>query len=330
MNLVAWLSLIFFLVFCSACIQTEYSTDRNNNPVGSNISLTSGGYEGRSLLNENLDEINMPKETQQFRTNHLRLSQANFNTKSDTLPYIIEYGKALAAVGQMRAAIEVFNDGLSIYTESHELLRYRGHAFLMIREINQAIEDLQQAAFYARHSSKTADFPGFEQSSYASRFTMQYNIWYYLGVAFYVKGNYDKAVSSFRKCIDASFNDDMLVGATDWGYMAYRRIGNMQRANELIMAISNATKVSFYYAHLYNVFLYKQMKTPKELMNYFKNYEYEGNSATQLYGVGSWFLHNGDASQAIQTFRKGVNDLNWNNVGVLAAESDLVTLQNQN
>ncbi len=318
--------IIFILLGLFGCIQTETAGNYRGEKTASSI-FASPNEGGNRLFDRKLKELKIPKDIRQFRQVHLNKCRVVYQEQGDSINSIIAYGKALAAMGNMNSAIDVFNRGLVIYPESHRLLRYRGHAYLMLRKLNNAIEDLKNAAYYSRGKNREFDFPGFETSSYTNRFTIRYNIYYYLGVSFYIKGNYDKAVSSFKKCLDVSFNGDLKVGAIDWLYMTYRRIGNMELANAQLKYIDKKTKVSFFYAHLYNILLYKQMRSPKQLVKYFENYEYEGNSATQLYGLGSWYLHSGDLERATALLEQAVGELNWNNSGVLAAEADLFTLK---
>ena len=51
--------------------------------------------------------------------------------------------------------------------------------------------------------------------------------------------------------------------------------------------------------------------------------------ATQGYGVGNWFLANGDTTQAKSIFQTVVDGIEWAAFGYIAAESDLVYLKDQ-
>jgi hypothetical protein len=45
--------------------------------------------------------------------------------------------------------------------------------------------------------------------------------------------------------------------------------------------------------------------------------------ATQGYGVGNWYLYNGDRARAMQVFRRVVAGGNWGAFGYIAAEAEL-------
>jgi hypothetical protein len=47
------------------------------------------------------------------------------------------------------------------------------------------------------------------------------------------------------------------------------------------------------------------------------------NLATQGYGVGNWYLYNGDSAQARQIFQKVVSGQSKSAFGYIAAEADL-------
>ncbi len=54
------------------------------------------------------------------------------------------------------------------------------------------------------------------------RSTLHTNIWYHLGLAHYLTGDFDEAINAYRECLKASSNDDMRVATSYWLYMALR------------------------------------------------------------------------------------------------------------
>jgi len=72
--------------------------------------------------------------------------------------------------------------------------------------------------------------------------------------------------------------------------------------------------------------MYKGWIKPEELLHAdTTSDDYDLNMATQGYGVGNWYLCNGDSAKAIETFNKVVNGKLFAAFGFIAAEADLNT-----
>ena len=49
--------------------------------------------------------------------------------------------------------------------------------------------------------------------------------------------------------------------------------------------------------------------------------------ATQGYGVGNWYLYNGDTAKAIKIYEQVIGGKHWSAFGFIAAEADLYNLE---
>ncbi|MFM7193830.1 MAG: tetratricopeptide repeat protein, partial [Bacteroidota bacterium] len=142
----------------------------------------------------------------------------------------IWYGRRLGYVQRMDDAIAAFTAGLVQYPESWKLLRFRGHRYISTRQFARAIDDLEQAAKLMEGQKSEIEPDGEPNALNIPLSTYQYNVWYHLGLAHYLTGDFEKAIGDFRECLKLSANDDLMVASCDWLYMSCRRAGDDRTA----------------------------------------------------------------------------------------------------
>lgn len=325
------------LVLCYAmvgCVQTESSTGgderqgRITRPViPDQQEVNSDEYEAMSILGA-------PLKRQEFTGNSLRKKEqelakalANYENNPDSLPHIIWYGRRLAYLSRYKDAIGVYSEGLQKHPESYELLRHRGHRFITLRQFDNAISDLEKAAFLIRGSDAKIEQDGIPNRLNQPLTTIQFNVWYHLGLAYYLKGNYDKAISAYKKCMEVSTNDDLLVATSDWLYMTYRKIGNVEAAKALLEPITAKMTIIENSAYHKRLLMYKGEIAPEELLDVkVTNEASELQMATQGYGVGYWFMIQGDINKAREIFQSVLDTSYWPAFGYIASEVELNNL----
>jgi tetratricopeptide (TPR) repeat protein len=204
------------------------------------------------------------------------------------------------------------------------LLRYRGQRYITTRQFNKAINDLQQAAFYARNAPNELD-PD-EQPNAFNRpvYNIKFNIWYHLGLAYYIVGNYDKAISSFKKSADFTNNNDLVVLNAHWLYSTYRKIGNDLAANDVINEISSRMRLLENRKYHDLIMLYRGFVIPDLLIN--RNKEEQVLNADVAYGIGNWYLLQGQMESARNMFNNIIGKNQWDNYGYIAAEAEINNL----
>jgi TolA-binding protein len=73
--------------------------------------------------------------------------------------------------------------------------------------------------------------------------TTQFNVWYHLGLGYYLKGDFENAEQAYLKCMDVSDNDDLIAATADWLYMTYRRQGKTEAATKLLERITDTMTI---------------------------------------------------------------------------------------
>jgi hypothetical protein len=80
------------------------------------------------------------------------------------------------------------------------LLRHRGHRWITLRELELAVEDLALAAFRCRDLPDAVEPDGAPNALGIPRGTDKTSIFYHLGLAHYLRGEFAAALSAYDEC----------------------------------------------------------------------------------------------------------------------------------
>ena len=138
---------------------------------------------------------------------------------------IIWYGRRTAYLGRYRDAIRIYSDGIEIYPEDARLYRHRGHRFISTRQLDKAIADLDYAATLIEDTDDEIEPDGLPNALGIPVSTLHSNIWYHLGLAYYLSGDYERALQAYSERAASTANNDMMVSTAHWRYMTLRRLG---------------------------------------------------------------------------------------------------------
>jgi len=248
------------------------------------------------------------------------------NNKEET--NIIWYGRRLAYLDRYIDAINVYTNGLEIHPNSWRILRHRGHRYITIRKFDRAIADLSRAASLAAGTEPEIEPDGIPNKQNQPLSTVQWNIYYHLGLAYYLQGDFENAKSAYLTCLELSDNPDILVASTDWLYMTYRRLGEINAAEALLPRISKDMEMIENDSYFNRIMMYKGLLSPDDLLLYDEAIS-DGSLvfATQGYGVGNWHFYNGDTTRAIEIFNKVLESDYWPAFGYIAAEAELARME---
>ncbi|MBN2207215.1 MAG: tetratricopeptide repeat protein, partial [Candidatus Aminicenantes bacterium] len=142
-------------------------------------------------------------------------------------------GRRAAYLGLYREAVRVYSEGLDRFPQSFRLLRHRGHRYITLRLFDRAAADLKRAAELADSAPLEVEPDGIPNRARKPLSNTQFNIWYHLGLAHFLQGNFAAAVDAYRECLKWSKNDDLLTATTDWLYMSLRRLGRDEEAAQV-------------------------------------------------------------------------------------------------
>ncbi len=247
-------------------------------------------------------------------------AKADFEKNPDDPDALIWYGRRTAYLGKYRQAIDIYSQGIEKFPDDARFLRHRGHRYISIREFDKAVQDLEAAAAIIEGTEDTIEPDGMPNAMNIPVSSLHSNIWYHLGLAYYLKNDLRNALRAHQEGIKVSFNGDQLVSATHWLYMILCRLGREEEAKKVLDPIQKNLQVIENTAYHRLCLFYKGELTLDDLTD--SKFSSMENDAV-AYGVGNWHLCNGDREQAKAIFQKILQKEAWASFGYIAAESDL-------
>jgi tetratricopeptide (TPR) repeat protein len=266
-------------------------------------------------------------ETKARLDSNLQVAQSNFNTNPSEENYIW-LGRRQAYLYDYDSAIATFTEGLSRYPDSYRLLRHRGHRFITLRQFAKAISDFETAARLMDGKALEVEPDGQPNAFNIPLSTTQFNVWYHLGLAHYLVGNFVEAEKAYLACLAVCQNDDSIVATADWLYMTYQRQGKKSEAAKLLAGLQSEMTILENDSYLIRLKLYKgEIPVDSVLRVNEQNTDADLSLATQGYGVGNWYLCQGDTAQAAKVFTQVVEGKHFAAFGFIASEADLLRLK---
>jgi len=273
---------------------------------------------------ERAQEIQPQLTREPRREFEAKLNEARANAEKEaSAENLIWLGRRTAYLGRYKQAIQIYTEGIEKFPEDARFYRHRGHRFITLRCFDLAIEDLKRAAKLTKGKVDEVEPDGLPNARNIPTSTLQSNIWYHLGLAYYLKADFKAALNAYRQAEKVSTNPDMLVATTDWLYMTLRRLGREKEANKVVAAIKsdlNLIENSDYYKLIK---LYQGLVKPEDLL---KEVSAEANTLSNVsvgYGLGNWFLYSHQMDEAEKIFRQIVGGNEWASFGYIASEAEL-------
>lgn len=238
-------------------------------------------------------------------------------------------GRRTAYLGKYEEAIAIYTRGMEKFPNSYKLYRHRGHRYITTRQFDKAIADFKKAAMLVKGKPLEIEPDGLPNAANIPLSNTQFNIWYHLGLAYYLSGDFKKAEAAYLECKKWSNNDDLLVATIDWLYMTYRRMNNNKAAEKLLNLIKEDMKLIENDSYYKRLLMYKGLKTPESLLAVKDTNETNPGLtfATQGYGVGNWYYYNGNLKKAKEVFEKVLKSGYRAAFGYIAAEVDIKNLR---
>lgn len=269
-------------------------------------------------------EIQPKLSAEQRRDFQARLAQARADVDKDqSADNSIWLGRRTAYLGRYKEAIAIYTDAISKYPKDARLYRHRGHRLITIRCFDDAIKDFEKAAKLVKGKPDEIEPDGLPNARNVPTSTLQSNIWYHLGLAHYLKGDFGSARKAYREAEKVSKNPDMMVATTHWLYMTLRRLGREKEASASLTPITDNLEVIENADYYQLIKLYQGKLKPSDLLSDTNQTENSLSNATVGYGVGNWFFYNGRRTEAENTFRQIVLGIQWASFGHIAAEVEL-------
>jgi tetratricopeptide (TPR) repeat protein len=278
--------------------------------------------EAFSLFGEPLYRVTMRPETLEKQEALYKDALKDYEENPKDPDAIIWMGRRTAYLGRYLEAATIFSTGLEKHPGDPRFYRHRGHRFITLRRLDLAIDDFEKAVTLIQGRPDEMEPDGIPNPRNVPVSSLHFNIWYHLGLAYYLSGRFEDALRAYRSCMDVSEIPDKVVATAHWLYMTLRRLGREDEAEEVLTSVTSDMDIIENQNYHDCLLMYKGEKEPDALLE-----EARGMGALGLvttgYGVANWFLYNGEEDKATIILREILSTGGWAAFGFIAAEADL-------
>jgi tetratricopeptide (TPR) repeat protein len=212
--------------------------------------------------------------------------------------------RSLAALRRHAEAVDACSESLRLLPDQPETLRDRGHYYLNLGQIEPGLADLQKAE---------------------SLTTRDRGVYYHLGLAYYLKGDFPRAASAYDACVADSGDDAAKVECQAWLLPSLIRAGRRNDARRLLESVTAPSMDGHPGNYLDRLLLFKGTKTEAQVAATMTA-EGPASEATVGYNIGIWHLLNGREARARQYFQRALASNYTPAWGYRASEAELKRL----
>lgn len=277
-----------------------------------------GPFQATSLLGE---KLYAPAELSKGTLENLAKAKADYQANPNDADAIIWYGRRIGYTGDYLSAIKVFSEGVAKHPTDARMYRHRGHRYISIREFDKAIADYLTAVELIKGQPNEVEPDGAPNARGIPVSTKHGNIWYHLGLAYYLKHDFDKALWAYTEARNASMYPDNVVSTTHWIYTILRRLGRDAEAAQALDGINADMDIIENFSYYKLCLLYKSLVSYDELA---KEVSDSPQGAGMIYGLANWKYYGGEQDTALKLMQDYVeNNQGWSAFGFIAAEVDV-------
>ena len=298
---------LFLLTFLIIFSCDSYQNSKNNiNPTQTIETITLLGDTLRST------EIEKGKSFDQFKS-----AQITYFDNQNNAEALIWYGRRTAYMGYYKEAIKLFTLGIKTHPNDARFYRHRGHRYISTRQYDNAISDFEKAVQLIDQKKDQIEPDGLPNAKNIPLSTLHGNIWYHLGLAYYLKNDMNNALKAFNNRSVTHKYDDNIVSGGHWLYMIYRRLNKIEESiavvNEVYQNMDIIENMSYHQSCLF----YKGVLKESELVI----------DEVALYSLANWYVYEkNDTLKAKTYYQKLLSTGNPYSFAYIAGEADWVKL----
>jgi tetratricopeptide (TPR) repeat protein len=236
-------------------------------------------------------------------------AQKNLAADPKNPELLSKLAQAHVSVWEDKEAVETLTRAIKLSPQNADFYTERGHRELPLREFKKARTDLTRSASLNQKNMAT---------------------YYHLGLAHYFLSEFSEAADAFRLAVETAPNTDERINSTNWLYAALRRAGKTAEAAKALEAVppemTNTSPHTKFYLNLVRFFQGKMSEAealPAEPPADNTDQEVELPFDTVAYGIGNWYLYNGNPAKAQEYFRRVMKGHVWVTWGFIGSELEL-------
>jgi len=150
---------------------------------------------------------------------------------------IIWYGRRVGYTGAFAEAVAIYTEGLRRHPDEPRLLRHRGHRFISLRDFPRAIADLERARTVVAGKPDEVEPDGQPNARGIPTSTLHSNIRYHLALAYFVTGEFARALPIWAEDARVAKNVDQRVAATYWWVLTLAHLDRHDEAKAALAAV---------------------------------------------------------------------------------------------
>jgi tetratricopeptide (TPR) repeat protein len=249
-----------------------------------------------------------------------RLAKSPFDANASLV-----VARRTAGLGRLREAVNLYTRAGQLHPTDPRVPRYRGEILLQLRELELAQRDFQEAAQRLAGRDKQSELVEVDDGLLVS--TLQFNIYYLLGVTYYIKGDFPRARLALVEAIKTAHTSDDMAASMIWLFFSARRLGAVDEARTLLSLVHDSVAVSSRQPELELLLAFRDGVAWDSLhLDVHRPFTTE-REALLGYGLGFALLHLKRADEAELMFEQVLTYRDWSSLPVLAAESELARMK---
>ena len=298
------LLIISTLILCSC--QSNQNSFKSVNPDKTIETIT---LLGDTLVSPDIKE---GKSFEQFKS-----AQINYFENKNSPEALIWYGRRVAYLGYYKEAITIFTLGIKNFPNDARFYRHRGHRYISTRQYDNAISDFKKALVLIDGAQDQIEPDGLPNKQNIPLTTLHGNIWYHLGLAYYLKNDMNNASLAFNDRSVTHKYDDNIVSSAHWLYMIYKRQNKIEESNRVLEKISMNMEIienmSYHQTSLFHKGLIQESEVEID--------------EVALYSIANWYIYEKkDTLKAKEYYEMLFENGNPYSFAYLAGEADFVRI----
>ncbi|MBR2174588.1 tetratricopeptide repeat protein [Sphingopyxis sp.] len=215
-------------------------------PASANVPGADAGNCATSLIGTPLTVPKYPAATQKILDEDIAIAEAALRIAPDREDSHIWYGRRLDYAGRICDAVDAFSAGIEQFPNSYKLYRFRARDLTRARRFKEALADYKKALELMGDTPDSFEPDGMPNPIGLTISTYRGNILYYHAQTSFATGDYPAVVDGMAKSLAVMpdfTRDDMHIGTAYWTYLAYRKMGQHDKARAAINEIEPGLKL---------------------------------------------------------------------------------------
>jgi hypothetical protein len=189
-----------------------------------------------------------------------------------------------------------------------------------VRELARAEDDLARAAQLCTGRADEVEHDGAPNAAGIPTGTLQSNVFYHLGLARYLRGDFAGALEAYRECLIAARTLDTKVAAAYWTYLTLTQLERRAEAAQLLVGVTPELPLLENHAYLALLLHFAGVRSAREVLDGAAPGSVD--RTTRAYGLAVAALARGERDEGVARLADARSGEAWHAFGALAAEAE--------